>query len=121
MLISTSVMSLNIYYLGEFLSWANEVKIPTYTNVVDNRFSLKHLSDKAKEKIKNRLIDTLPTNSQYQLNPITPDNNWIVMLMCQDTGKNKNKFYLDLINQIDALRSQSYKTVFPEMYNILYE
>ena len=116
--ISHSISALNVYYLPEFLAWAHENQLATFINVIHNPFNFTQLSNNTKQGIVDKLNRSLPTDTKYQVNPVTKENNWIASLMSQQQG-NSNKEFLDKIARVDSYRKQSYKDTFPEMYKLL--
>lgn len=119
--ISHSINALNVYYLPEFLEWAREIKIPVYNNMVHYPFNFKYLSDRTKYAIKEKHNSMLSIDTSYQINPVTPNDNWIINNMFTEMNHNKNYEFLSAIKAIDNIRGQDYSLNFKDMYNLLAE
>jgi len=117
--ISHSVNALNIYYIPEFIKFANMMKTNVYWNLVHNVMPATALSPNTIDKLINHFKDNLPGLLTYQVNPLHPHDNWLYTYLKSNYTLDNTKYIINRINEVDKLRKEDYKSVFPEMYELL--
>jgi len=109
--VSHTVSAYNVYYLGEFLSWAKLQELPDpWIGRVHNPIHMRPTvwSQPAKE----RIIDKLQQHKNHQLQP------WIDMLSTVDDSTHFNDF-CGFLKKHDQYRNLNFKSVFPELADLI--
>jgi organic radical activating enzyme len=95
----------NVMYMREFNTWAQQYNITPYWNIAHgpDHYSIRNLPAHAKQQIANTVPDASIRNYMMQ----EPNN------------PNSHTTFVQLTQQLDTIRNESFKDTFPELYTIL--
>jgi len=114
--INCTVSLFNVYYLPEFIGWAESQSFQTGFNVLHmpQYFSIVNLPESAKASISERL-----SSARRQFPAHCASWEPIINLMRTESDPRLIRQALAEIKKIDGFRDQSFARVFPEMWELL--
>lgn len=116
--ICITVCSLNVLYIGRMLEYFNQLKIPAFINLVHipEYLNIRCLPDTVKTQVVGNLQASYNINS-FERELLNQLMNFIQLP--HDRSPDHWLDFCDKTRRIDQLRSQDYRTTFPEMWNLV--
>lgn len=114
--VCVTISVLNVYYISEIDAFFKKITDSVYLNLVHDPsyFNIKNLPQSIKEKI-NEKLESYSRQDYYTDKVLKFMNNQIT-----SDNKKFNEF-CEMTIKTDKYRNQSFKSTFPEMYNIIKE
>lgn len=115
--ICLTVSSLNAYYLGDYLKYFNKIGVPVWLNILygPDHFCIKNLPQKAKDAILEKW-EEIGEEQKILLEPLEP----LKKFLTTTWDPNQFKLLKDSLSKHDKYRGESYRSVFPEFADILW-
>ena len=114
--ISHSISALNIHALPEFHDWCAEHKVKVFNNLVMHPFSAKDLPNAFKKKVVEKFASH--HNDEYQINPATSSDNWLINFMMLDGDTTT---FVNNLKYPRQTRPGLFEVAFPELMEYIDE
>lgn len=116
---SSTISIFNVYYLPEFLEWAQPFNVKTYLSLLHApyHFQISVLPQSLKKKVLERLQKI--ENSNYHVHPHSPISSLINGLYLDHQLPDLLSFFKETTNLIDLRRNEKFIDVFPELWELM--
>lgn len=115
--INKTVSVFNVFYIPEYMQWANEINFPGHFNILHspNYYSIRNLPAEVKQVVVEKLNSYEKEIAHSKFETLDRVTGYLQL-------PSEGNYYQDFVNEIkrlDNYRGQSFKNVFPEMANLL--